>query len=203
MSCDTQYIITRRRRSLAAAVLVLLLILMAPQGVMAEDGSGDWRPTYDLAMRWINFFILIFLILKYARKPLANFFREKSEDVRREIQAVEKEKEAILARVADMLEAREHSQEKLENLKARIITQGRAKKQRIIEDARKESEMMLEGARRKIESLMASAQKDIRAEMIDLAIEMALEKLPGVMAEEDNQKLYRQYLEYTESPPAR
>lgn len=203
MRGDTPHIIPRWCRPLAAAMLVLLMLLMAPQGGLAEDGTGDWRPTYDLAMRWINFFILVFLILKYARKPLVNFFREKSEDVRKEIQAVEKEKEEILARVADMLEAREHSQEKLENLKARIITQGKAKKQRIIEDARTESEMMLEGARRKIKSQMAAAQKDIRAEMIDLAIEMALEKLPGVIAEEDNQKLYHQYLEHTESPSVR
>ena len=185
------------RVAAAAVLLLMVLFLMVPQGALAEDGAGDWRPTYDLAMRWINFFILMFLIFKYARKPLVNFFKEKSEDIKKEIQAVEQEKEEILAKVEEMLKARDHSQEKLEKLKERVIAQGKAKKQHIIENAQKESTLMLEGARRKIKSQMIAAQQGLRAEMIDHAIEMALQKLPAVIDEKDSQKLYEQYLENT------
>jgi F-type H+-transporting ATPase subunit b len=190
-------------RALAAAGLVIVLLcLVTPQGVLAEDGTGDWRPTYDLVMRWINFAVLVFLILRYARKPLVNFFREKSEDVKKEIQVVEKEKAEILAKVEEILKARDQGQEKLEKLQARILAQGKAKKERIIEGARKESKLMLESARRKIESQMKAAHADIRAEMIDHAIDMALRKLPDVIDAKDNQKLYDQYLENTETPSA-
>jgi len=185
------------RVAAAAVLLLMVLLLMVPQGVLAEDGAGDWRPTYDLALRWINFFILMFLIFKYARKPLVNFFKEKSEDIKKEIRAVEQEKEEILAKVEEMLKARDHSQEKLEKLKERVISQGKAKKQRIIEDARKESKILLAGAQRKIESQMMTAHEDVRAEMIDHAIEMALQKLPAVIDEKDRQKLYEQYIENT------
>ncbi len=185
------------RVAAAAVLLLMVLLLMVPQGVLAEDGAGDWRPTYDLALRWINFFILMFLIFKYARKPLVNFFKEKSEDIKKEIRAVEQEKEEILAKVEEMLKARDHSQEKLEKLKERVIAQGTAKKQRIIEDARKESKILLAGAQRKIESQMMTAHEDVRAEMIDHAIEMALQKLPAVIDEKDRQKLYEQYIENT------
>ncbi len=185
-------------RDVAAAALVLAVsFLLTPQGVLAADGAGDWRPTYDLALRWINFGILVFLILKYARKPLVNFFKEKSEDVKQEIKAVEQEKAEILTRVDEILQARDHSQEKLEKLKERIVVQGKAKKQHIIENARKESKIMLESAQRKIESQMITAQENIRAELIDHAIEMALEKLPEIIDEKDNQKLYEQYIENT------
>ena len=182
----------------AGALLLVVLFLLFPEGVLAEDGSADWRPTYDLALRWINFFILVFLIFKYARKPLVNFFKEKSEDIKKEIRAVEKEKEKILARVDEMLKARDHSQEKLEKLKERVIAQGKAKKQRIIEDARKESKLMIEGARRKIKSQMITAQQDLRAEMIDHAIDMATQKLPGVIDEKDDRHIYENYLKSTE-----
>jgi len=173
--------------------------LLVPQGVLAADGSGDWRPTYDLVLRWINFGILVFLILRYARKPLVNFFKEKSEDVRKEIRAVEQEKEEILAKVDEILTARDHSMEKLEKLKERIMVEGAAKKKRIIEDAQKESKMMLESAQRKIESLMRTAQADIRAEMIDHASEMAMQKLPAEIDDQDNHKLYEAYLEDTKT----
>ena len=182
----------------AGALLLLVLFLLFPEGVLAEEGSADWRPTYDLALRWINFFILVFLIFKYARKPLVNFFKEKSEDIKKEIRAVEKEKEKILARVNEMLKARAHSQEKLEKLKERVIAQGKAKKQHIIENAQKESTLMLEGARRKIKSQMITAQQDLRAEMIDHAIEIALQKLPAVIDEKDDRQIYENYLKNTE-----
>lgn len=188
----------RWRVTAAAALLLVVLFLLFPEGVLAEDGAADWRPTYDLALRWINFFILAFLIFKYARKPLVNFFKEKSEDIKKEIRAVEKEKEKILARVDEMLKARDHSQEKLEKLKERVIAQGKAKKQRIIENAQKESTLMLEGARRKIKSQMIAAHQDLRAELIDHAIDMATQKLPGAIDEKDDRQIYDNYLKSTE-----
>lgn len=200
MKGEQSHILLRWSRTVAVAVpLAVVLCLVNPFGVLAENGSGDWRPTYDLVLRWINFGILVFLILKYARKPLVNFFKEKSEDVKNEIRAVEQEKEEILARVDALLTERDQSQEKLQTLQERIIAQGKAKKERIIEEARSESALMLESARRKIESQMLAAKEDIRAELVDHAIDTALEKLPGVIDEKDNQKLYDQYLENTEN----
>jgi len=201
MRDDHIHMVLQWCRALAAVVpAIVVLCLVTPHGVLAEDGtSGGWRPTYDLVLRWINFAVLVFLILRYARKPLVNFFKEKSEDVKKEIRAVEREKEEILAKVDEILKARDQGQEKLEKLQARIIAQGKAKKERIIEGARKESKLMLESARRKIKSQMKAAQENIRAEIIDHAIDMALEKLPGVIDEQDNQKLYDQYLENTEN----
>ena len=57
---------------------------------------------------------------------------------------------------------------------------------------------MLESARRKIESRMLTVHEDLRGEMIDHAINMALERLPGIINQADNQKLYDQYIEHTQ-----
>ncbi|RLC19457.1 MAG: hypothetical protein DRI24_00215 [Deltaproteobacteria bacterium] len=178
-------------------VFAALTLVLTAQGVMAEDGANTWRPVYDVALRWINFGILVFIIFKYARKPLVNFFKEKSAAVKKEIQAIEHEKEAILVRVDEILTARDQSQEKLEKLKARIITQGKAKKQTLIDNAQKESKILLESAHRKIQNQIISAQADIRAEMIDHAIEMALQKLPAEIDVKDNRQFYEHYLEST------
>lgn len=177
--------------------LVAATLVLGVQGAMAADGSGTWRPTYDLALRWVNFGILVFLILKYARKPLVNFFKEKSEDIKKDIQAVEREKEEILARVDEILEARDQSQAKLKKLKERIITQGKVKKQGIIDNAHRESTLLLESAQRKIHSQILSAQEDIRSELIDQAVEIAMQKLPAEIDEKDDRQFYERYLEST------
>ena len=186
-------------RRLATAVLPAITVMfICTQVAVAAETGADWRPTYDLALRWVNFAILVFLILKYARKPLVNFFKEKSEDVKKEIQEVEKEKAAILAKVEALLKERDRSQERLEALKARIISQGKANKQRIIDDARNEGKIMLEGAQRKVQSKLMSAHANIRAELIDYAVDLAMQKLPTEITEKDNQNLYETYLKSTE-----
>jgi len=187
------------RHCLPAAFLSLAWIMLAAHGALAEDGSGDWRPAYDLVMRWVNFGILVFLIVKYARKPLVNFFKEKSEDVKKEIETVENEKQEILGKIEEMKKQRDQSQERLEALKERIINQGKLKKQRIIESAHQESKILLQSAQRKIDSQILSAQQNIRAELIDQAVNIAMQKLPGEIAEKDNQRLYEQYLDNTAS----
>ncbi|MBW2297718.1 MAG: hypothetical protein JRF32_08945, partial [Deltaproteobacteria bacterium] len=69
--------------------------------------------------------------------------------------------------------------------------------QTLIDNAQKESKILLESAQRKIQNQIISAQADIRAEMIDHAIEMALQKLPAEIDEKDNRQFYEHYLENT------
>ena len=186
-------------RLLPLVLLATAAMFMNVHGAMAAEDAADWRPAYDLILRYINFAILMFLIFKYARKPLVNFFKEKSEDVKKEIQDVEREKKEILAKVEDLLKARDHSKERLEKLKERIISQGRASKQRIIDSAQEEGTILLESAKRKLHSQLLSAHADIRAEMIDLAIDMATRKLPDHIDDRDNQMILEHYMKSTDS----
>ncbi len=32
----------------------------------AADNPDNWRPVFDLVMRWLNFGIIVFIIVKYA-----------------------------------------------------------------------------------------------------------------------------------------
>ena len=42
---------------------VALCLHVAGGEVLAAD--GNWRPVYDLVMRWVNFLILAFLLFKF------------------------------------------------------------------------------------------------------------------------------------------
>ena len=46
----------------AMAVLGLSLHLLGPEAFAAEK-TNNWRPTYDLVMRWVNFGIIVFLYI--------------------------------------------------------------------------------------------------------------------------------------------
>jgi F-type H+-transporting ATPase subunit b len=180
-----------------ALFLIIPIWLLLAESAGAAEAAGDWRPMYDLILRYVNFIILAFLIIKYARKPLVNFFKEKSQDVKKEIEKIEAEKEEIRLQVKALQESHAQGKERLEQIKERIISQGRVRRQGIVDDAKLESKLLLENAQRKIDNQLIKAGHTLRMEMIDLAFDSALDRLPKEVTDQDSRRFIEHYLEYT------
>lgn len=184
-------------------MIFISLWLLSDEAAAAET-TAAWRPVYDMVMRYINFLILMFLIVKYARKPLVNFFKTKSRDVKKDIQKIEEARSQIQGQVTALLEEQEKSRERFELLKERIISQGKIKQKGIIDGARREAELLLENTQLKMDNLIINATHTLRSEMIDTAMDSAMKKLPQTITDQDNQRFVDHYLESTRSlqPPS-
>jgi F-type H+-transporting ATPase subunit b len=178
------------RRLLPAASFFLVMI---PGAAMASD--PEWRPTYDLILKYVNFGILAAVIYRYGREPIRNFLKQQKGDVVAQIDALEGEKNRVIEEIkAAQLQAAEN-RERLEEMKARLISQGESEKQQIIEQAQQQSAIMIESAQRKLEFKIVQAQKQLKLELADLAFEQALQRLPRIMTDSDNQRLVDSYME--------
>ena len=185
----------RCRTRTGIIVMVALLIVFSGVGeALAAEGSGGWRSTYDLVMRWVNFAILAFVIVKFARLPLKNFLSGKGQEISIQIRRLEDEKNQLVERVRQAENELEDSTGRLIEIKERIVQSGERRKQEILAEAHQESQIIMENAKRKIEGRLLQAQSVLRAEMIDAAADLALEKLPGMVTAEDNQKLLQSYM---------
>ena len=160
----------------------------------AAEKASSWRPIYDLILRWINFGIIVFLLVKYAKTPLMNFLRGQKEKLAREIKRLENKKQGISANIEETLKTIDESEVRFAELKERIVRQGEKKKEVIIQTAQKQSKMMLEDAKRRIDTYFIQAKNKFRAEMIDKTIDLAMERLPNEITAEDNEKLTIEYL---------
>jgi F-type H+-transporting ATPase subunit b len=174
-------------------VLVFSLHFFGYEAFAAEK-AAKWRPTYDLILRWINFGIIVFLFYKYAKMPIMNFLKGQKEKLAKEIKKLEDKKEDMANKVKEIQKALNESEVRFADLKERIIQQGDRKKQEIIESAKDHSRIMLEGANRKIDSYILSSKNTFKAELIDAAIELAKERLPKEITDEDNERFIVQYL---------
>jgi len=174
--------------------IVLSLHFLGHDALSAEK-SSNWRPTYDLILRYINFGIIVFVIVKYGKTPIMNFLRGQKDKLAKEINRLENEKEEAKAKIKETLKAVDESEVRFSELKDRIIRQGEKKKAEIIESAQNHSKMMLEDAKRRISIHFLHAKDELRAELIDRAMDMALERLPMEITPEDNDKLTRLFLE--------
>jgi F-type H+-transporting ATPase subunit b len=164
---------------------------------LAAEKTGGWRPTYDLILRWINFGIIVFVIVKYGKTPIMNFLRGQRDKVAKEIDRLESEKEEVKAKIKETLKTVEESEIRFAELKNRIIQEGEKRKAEIIESAQSHSRIMLEDTKRRIDTHFKEAKNEFRAELIDKAMDMAMKRLPKEITTEDNDKFTSLFLDST------
>lgn len=176
--------------AITGAVIIHLLAV----DVLAADNAPDWRPTFDLILRWVNFLILAFLLIKFGRSPIRTFLDGKKQEIAEVIETLEAEKQQILSQIDANQKQLDNSQERLAELKKRIIAQGEKNRQKIIAEAEQESKMLLKSAKLKVESRIEEARSGLKAEMVDTAIALAMERLPQNLTKADNQKFIDAFL---------
>ena len=179
----------------------LIMLHLSAFDVLAAENSGGWRPLFDLVMRWVNFLILAFLLIKFSRAPLKKFLEGKKQEIADEIGDLEAEKEEILGQIDESKKQLENSRERLAVLKKRIVTQGEKTRQMIIDEAEREGQMMLQSAQQKVDSRILEARQLLKSELVDSAVTLATKLLPEKITEEDNQKFIDAFMTRAASKP--
>ena len=166
---------------------------------LASEGSGGWRPIYDEILLWINFGIIVIIFIKYGKTPLMNFLQGRKEKIAREIERVEQKKEKADDKIKEIQKVIDESEVRFTKLKERIVQQGVRKKQEIIDSAQQQSRIMIDDAKRRIDSQFDQAKSSFKAELIDTAMELVMQRLPQEITDEDNDKFTDQFMTSTVS----
>jgi F-type H+-transporting ATPase subunit b len=179
------------------SIAVLIALFISGPDALAAENAENWRTTYDLVMRWVNFAIIAILLVKFAKTPLKDFLSDRKGQIERKIKAYEQQKEAVEEKIAENQKMLAESIIRFEKIKQTIIEGGERKKQEIIEDAQRESKMLLEATQHKIEHQIREARDAIRAELIESAIALAEKRLPAEITAADQQRLTDLFLAST------
>ena len=175
---------------IAAGVAGMLFFAAAP----ASAASAEWRPVYDQVMLWINFFILAFVIVKYGRKPLMNFLNGQKDEIADQIHRLQKEKNALEAKIKKAAAMIEDSSVRFEEIKTRIIADGERTRQEIIENAKAQSKNIIEAEKLKASNQIVQAKAQFMSELVDEASALALSKLPAEVTAADQEKLQQLFI---------
>jgi F-type H+-transporting ATPase subunit b len=184
---------TLERCSILALPAIVFLLVMVPASAMAA--GPEWRPTYDLVMKWVNFIIFVAVIVKFARAPIKSFLKQQKGDVVSELEKLEKEKSLIVGEIESANTHAAENKQRFEEMKTRLISQGEARKQQIVEQARHQSAIMMEETRKKAETRILQAKDKLKMELADMAFEQAMLRLPQVITEKDNQQMLEYYMQ--------
>jgi F-type H+-transporting ATPase subunit b len=178
---------------LCLAAGVALFIVMDSHEAFADGGTSSGRRLWNNIMLWVNFGILVFLFIKYAKKPLLNYLRSVREKIEENLNTINRDvqtaKSSMEAEKRKLQEIEDH----LEEIKARITEIGRAEKERIIETGKVTAQEMIENAKAYANYKLALAKKKISDELVDTAVSMASDKLKEGISQEDRDQLVAKF----------
>ena len=176
-------------------------LIYAPEA-FAGEGTPGWRKIYNDVMLVVNFGILAFFFIKYAKNPMMKFLHGVKGKIAEEFDKIHgiKEKSQSMRDVeaGKIKEIEKH----VEEIKKNILEMGEREKKKIIEEGQLSAEKMIQDARNYAEYRVEMAKKALSDEMVDIAIDIVEEKLTKGVTEADNEKLFELFVNELQVSPA-
>ena len=168
--------------------------LLVPLQALAADGAGDWRPTYDVVMMWVNFVILVLVLVIFLRQPLGGFLTSQRNDIKKTFDDLETEKTRIKDDIQALRNSMERHRQKAEDRHRRIVAQARRERLDIIESAREEAQRRLTKARQQSDARRREAWRTLRNAIIDAAVDRVMAELPRHVTPENQDAFVASFL---------
>lgn len=177
--------------SLAGVVLSLTWLTTA---FAAEAEAAEPLNWTDFAYRVVATTIVVVVLVKLLKKPIATFLSSRREEIQRllaELETKTAEARAEHARVQEKLATLEAETRKIVD---ELITEGEAEKQKIIEAAHREADYIQQQAQIAIEQEIQAARDRLKDEVIDLSVEAAENIIEKKMKAEDQKRLVSEFM---------
>jgi len=169
--------------------LAVAPILTGVAFAAAGDEVSQGRKIWDLVWLFINFGILLFFLIKFGRKPIMDYLSGHSEGIKETLGAAEtalEEAEAEFEQTRKKLDDIGVRISELEDLRKREAERAR---NRILGEAEATSALILSEAREKADSEVREAMLKVKAELVDLALSEAEEKIRELITTDDQDRI--------------
>lgn len=166
-------------------------LLTAPPEGETEENKGESR---ELIFKTINFIILAGGLGYLLRKPLSDFFSQRSSDIRKNLEEGRKALEESQARLSAVENKLKHLEEEIAAFKATAAQDMDAERERRRQAVAVEVEKMLENARARMETSARAAKLDLTAFVAEEALRQAEEMIRGRLDEATRRQLVGQFV---------
>lgn len=178
---------------------ILILSLLYPVFVFAAGGEEQkGLSAMDWVWKIVNFSILVFLLVKFAGKPLKNFLRQRKELIEKSIKEAQEAKELAKKALAEVEERLKLKDKEVEEIISLSKTSGEAERDRLIQDGERLMVKILEQARANIEHEVKMAREAIKAEAVEAAMNLAEEKIKKKITTQEQDKLLQESIKLLE-----
>jgi len=142
----------------------------------------------------VIFLVLLFLLMKFAWKPLLAMLEKREDNIRKSLLDAEKARDEL----ANVKEDTEKLLDKARTESQAIVAAGKKNAERmkdeIIDKAQSKSDALLVDAKKQIDIEKDRAIADVKAEVVNLSMEVAEKLIKKNLSKEDNLKLINESL---------
>lgn len=162
-------------------------LALAPALAWAAEGGGR-SPTFDLVMKFVNFFILAGVLFYFLRKPVAQGLVDRRTSIKKELDEALKAKGAAEAKYEEYKAKVANLSAEIRQLQADFKAEGERQRARILADAEKAAETIRRQAEAAATNEAKRAADELRTEVAELAVRLAGEVLSKAYTPEDQKK---------------
>ncbi|MBW1680058.1 MAG: ATP synthase F0 subunit B [Deltaproteobacteria bacterium] len=190
---------TKKRALLLGCALFCVLATYGLAIAGGHGGGHDDARTVDLIYRFINFALLVIILVVVLKKTNAfGFLAKRREEIRQEMEDLKRRKEAAERRYKEL----EQKFKEFEVQRAQILEQykaeGLAEKEKIIAEAKERARQILAQADRTIEREILEAGARLKRQVVEAAAERAREIISAKLDDNDQDNLIKDFIERVE-----
>lgn len=167
----------------------------APGSHGAPGGSLSAAKLKDLGLRIMNFAVLLFLLVKFAAKPIGAGLAGRRNAIKEEIEELEAKKAAAEKSYREFEQKLATVEKDIDKVVERAIAQAQVEKAKILEKAEQAAADIKRQAEMAIQKEIMEARRTLRNEVAEQAAVMAEELIVKNLTADDQVKIVEDYLD--------
>jgi F-type H+-transporting ATPase subunit b len=173
------------------AVIAACLLLPAAALAAEEGGGGD---ALHLINKVFNVAVVVGLLVWVGRKPLAEFFKSRTESIREQLDEAQRARRDAEAKLAEMQDRMRNLDEELKGIRSTAEREADAEYHRLVAEAERDAEKIVARARQEIDGMIRAARIELKAHAAELSVRLAEEKIREEITSEDRERLFGQFV---------
>jgi len=189
---------SQKIKNIKSALLNLLPIIFFISAVLIssafgnEGGEGHGEKSLFQAYLWpvINFLLLVFLLVFAMKKAdIKGYFKKRTELIEQTLKEAKEARELAQKALAEVEERLKVKDTEVEEIIAAARFSGEKEKARLIEEGDRMKAKIIEQAKTNIDFEVKRAKEAIKEEAVNVAMELAAQKLKEKMTKDEQLKL--------------
>ena len=148
----------------------------------------------EYAFKIINFVVIFGIVIYFARKPIKNMLKQRTEMIEKSLKEATEAKELAQKALQEVQTRIQTKDKEIEEIIAVSKRSGEQERERIIEESNRLKEKLFEQAKVNIEYELKGAKEAIKAEAVEIAMELAEKKIKEKLTKEEQEKLLKESL---------
>lgn len=149
---------------------------------------GDWLP------RLVNFAIIATIVVYFTRKPIRDFFKDRSLEIAKAMQESTEAKDRAVAALAEMEQKIKDLEAETNRMIADAQARGEKDKQALMEEGRKMAQDIQSQVKQGIEVEVQKAKASLAMEASLLSLDLAEGKIKEKISNQDHERIVKEYI---------